>query len=371
MTQRIDILTTGIMSSRKKSSRSTGDEIVSAIQGLFPNVGFNVKQICSIDSSQMTTDILWKIGVEVKKSFQNDASGVVVAHDTDTLEETAYFLDLVGDFSNSAGKDISESDDEGLGPNNQDSQKDDSSGPTVNVSPGLSMESSFGAAKGRITGVSSKVTYGPTVVTGAMRKEGAICPEGLANLVASCKVALEPVSVNYGVLVVMNDEIHLAREVTKANSWLLDAFKSPVSGPVGLVGEDGATFVANPLDRSYEKYTALVPPVDLIKVSLGSGDRSIPALVRARCRGLVVESLGYGNLPPGMVEDLQSAVEHNVPVVITTRCFSGGTPNPGTVTDSGFVTTDLPGPKARIKLMLALSITNNPSEIARLFAQYP
>ncbi len=314
MTQRrLDILTTGgTIASRVEGPMVSGEQLADHVQEFFPDVEFNVREICRKGSSQITTDILWEIGSQVKKSFKDGADGVVVTHGTDTLEETAYFLDLMSDSS------------------------------------------------------------GPTVVTGAMRGFDAIAPEGLANLVESCKVALEPASSEYGVLVVMNDRIHLAREVTKVHSWLLDAFDSPALGPVGFVGErDGVKFTARPLDRTYVKYTALVPPVDLIKTGLDSGARSVRTLVEAKSRGIVVESLGYGHLPPGLNECLVAAVKSEVPVVITSRCLSGGAPNPGAINESGFITTDLCGPKARIKLMLILSVTNDPEEIAKMLAQYP
>ncbi len=388
MTQRIDILTTGAMPSQRKDAvASSGEDVVdhavNALHKCFPGVEFVVRRVCCRDSSQMTTDILWGIGVQVSRSFQDGADGVVVTHSTDTIEETAYFLDLVGDFSGSglSGSGFPGTDDasdkqvdEGSSrPNGQAqaSDEDDSHGPVVQISEGISMESSFGPARGRISGSGPKAANGPTVITGSIRRAGEMAPQGLANLLASCKVALEPDSAQYGALVVANGEIHLAREVVKVNSWILDAFESPVCGPVGFVGSHGVDFVAKPLRRSCTRYTALVPPVDLVTASIGPGDRSIPALVDVGCRGLVVESLGYGNLPQEMVRDLQSAAKRNVPVVITTRCLSGGAPNPGTVDDSGFVATNLPGPKARIKLMLALSVTNDASEIAQIFAQYP
>ncbi|HHY11101.1 MAG TPA: asparaginase [Firmicutes bacterium] len=313
MTQRrLDIITTGgTIASRSEGPMVPGEQLVSHVRKFFPDTEFNVHEICRKGSNQITTDLLWGIGSQVKKSFKDGANGVVITHGTDTLEETAYFLDLIA-------------------------------GP-----------------------------LGPIVVTGSMREFDSASPDGLANLVESCKVALEPVSAEYGVLVVMNDRIHLAREVTKVHSWLVDAIESPGVGPVGYAGKHGVKYTVKPLDRVHVEYTALVPPVDLIKAGLDSGARPIRALIEARSRGLVVESLGHGHLPPGLTECLVSAVKSNVPVVITTRCLSGGAPNPGTITESGFVTTDLSGAKARIKLMLALSVTNEPEEIAKMFAQYP
>lgn len=309
---RLEILTTGgTIASRARGPMASGDEVASELQGLFPDVDIATREICRRGSSQITADLLWDIGVQVNRSFQDGTTGVVITHGTDTLEETAYFLDLMG------GK------------------------------------------------------FGPTVVTGAMRGLDAIAPEGLANLAESCRVALDPASRDYGVLVVLNDRIHLAREVTKVHSWLLDAFASPSVGPVGVVGQQGVRYSVKPVERSHAAYNALVTPVDLIKTGIDSGDRLVRAALKAGTRGLVVESLGHGHMPPGMAAALKDAALQGIPVVITTRCLSGGAPDPGMMQDGGFITTDLTGPKARIKLMLALSVSNEPAEIARIFSQYP
>lgn len=310
--QRLDILTTGgTIASRTKRPMASGAELVEPLRDFFPDVEIVVKEICRTGSSQITLDILRTIRSQVEESFASGATGVVITHGTDSLEETAYFLDLT-------------------------------------------------AAR-----------LGPIVVTGAMRGLDAVAPEGMANLVESCRVALEPASREYGVLVVMNDRVHLAREVTKVHSWLLDAFASPSTGPVGYVGPHGVHFVVGPPKREYAPYSDLEPPVDLIKVSLDSGARLLSTALDAGAKGIVIEGFGYGHLPPGMMDGVRAAVDRGVPVVLTTRCLTGGAPRPGTVHKEGFIATDLSGPKARIKLMLALSLTRDREEIARLFAQRP
>ncbi|HHY76700.1 MAG TPA: asparaginase [Firmicutes bacterium] len=310
--QILHILTTGgTIASRSGRPMAPGAELAGPLREFFPDVEIAVKEVCRIGSSQITLDILRTIRSQVEESFAAGATGVVISHGTDSLEETAYFLDI-----------------------------------TV-------------------------ARLGPIILTGAMRSLDAISPEGLANLVESCKVALEPESREYGVLVVMNDRIHLAREVTKVHSWLLDAFASPDTGPMGYVSPLGVDFVVGPQKREYAPYRDLEAPVDLIKVSLDSGDRLLRAALDAGAKGIVIESFGYGHLPPGMMDGVRAAIDRGVPVVLTTRCLTGGAPRPGTVHKEGFITTDLSGPKARIKLMLALSLTQNREEIARLFAQRP
>lgn len=310
--QRLDVLTTGgTIASRMGRPMASGSELAEPLREFLPDVDVVVKEVCRVGSSQITLDILKTIRSHVEESFATGASGVVITHGTDSLEETAYFLDLT-------------------------------------------------AAR-----------LGPIAVTGAMRSLDAVAPEGLANLVEACRTVLEPQARDYGTLVVMNDRIRMAREVTKVHSWFLDAFASPVTGPVGYVGPEGVQFVVRPPKREYAPYTDLVSPVDLIKVSLDSGSRLLRAALDAGAKGIVIESFGHGHLPRGMMDGVREAVNRGVPVVLTTRCLAGGAPRPGTLHEEGFVTTDLNGQKARIKLMLALSMTKDLAEIARLFAQAP
>ena len=297
--RRLDILTTGgTIASRMGRPMASGAELVDPLQAFFPDVEIcerGVPARVKPDHSRHTADHTGSSG----ESLSAGASGVVITHGTDTLEETAYFLDLT-------------------------------------------------------TGHTGSI-----VVTGAMRGLDDVAPEGMANLVESCRVALEPSLHDYGVLVVMNDRIHLAREVTKTHSWLLDAFSSPETGPVGYVSAQGVQFTVGPPERARGFYTDLETPVDLIKVCLDSGARLLHAALDTGTKGLVIEGFGHGHLPPGMIEGVRLAIERDIPVVLTTRCLTGGAPRPGTLHNVGFITTDLSGPKARIKLMLALSVTKD------------
>ncbi len=343
--RRLDILTTGgTIASKARGGMLSGEELIADLENIFPDVEIGIKDICRVGSSQITTHILWEIRTSVQESFYMGADGVVITHGTDTLEETAYFLDLM---SNSKVSKSAEAEED---------------------------VSAFGQSipiASTMHEVDAKIHFGPTVITGAMRGFDDIGYDGMANLIDSCRVALEPKSAAYGVLAVMNNKVHLAREVTKIHSWMLDAFDSPATGPIGYVGPQGVDFLVNPPPRTFCEYTALVPPVDLIKTGIAFDERMVRMLVEGQSRGIVVESMGYGHLPQRMVEALKDAIKSNVPVVVTTRCLYGGAPAPGTLIDAGFISTDLNGQKARIKLMLALSVTNDPSEIARLFAVRP
>jgi len=171
--------------------------------------------------------------------------------------------------------------------------------------------------------------------------------------------------------VVMNDRVHAAREATKVHSWLLDSFASPESGPVGYAGPAGVKFTREPLPAERFEFTGFTFPVDLIKLSVDCGDRPVRAAVSSGSKGLVVEALGYGNVPEAAQKALRDAALAGVPVVLTSRCLAGGAPSPGAVRRGGFILTDLPGPKARVKLMLALSLGQERSRLARVFAARP
>ncbi|MEW6523228.1 MAG: asparaginase [Bacillota bacterium] len=310
---KITLITTGgTIASSRGGPMVSGTQLAAEVTRLLPQVQLETVELARVGSSQITFNLLHRLAGTCREAFQHRAQGVVVTHGTDTLEETAYFLDL-----------------------------------TVGHGPG------------------------PVVVTGAMRDRESASPEGLANLAASCRVALTSHARNYGVLVVMNDRIHTARDVAKAHSWLLDAFVSPVLGPVGLVSGDDVRFHHGPWPREPQPFTSPVQPVELIKLALDCGDRLITEAVTAGVKGLVVEGMGLGHMPEGASVACLRAVEAGIPVVVTSRCLAGGAGSAGCVTSEGFIASDLPGPKARIKLMLALSITSEPHAIARLFASNP
>lgn len=309
---KLTVLTTGgTIASRSKAPLLSGRELTRDLSEYVPGVKIEVEEVCRVGSSQMTLDAMWSLGRKAAAALQSGSSGVVVTHGTDTLEETAYFLDLT-------------------------------------------------AAGG-----------GPVVVTGSMRGQDSIGPEGMANLVEACKVALAPEAAAWGALVVMNDRIHAAREAAKVHSWLLDAFASPESGPAGYVGPAGVNFTRQPLRAERLAFSGFVSPVDLLKLSVDCGDRLVRAAVSSGTKGLVVETLGFGNIPQAALQALRDAIEAGVPVVLTSRCLTGGAPSPGTVRRGGFILSDLSGPKARIKLMLALSLGAERSHLAKAFAARP
>ena len=245
-----------------------------------------------------------------------DIDGVVITHGTDTLEETAYFLDLYLD------------------------------------------------------------TKKPVVMTGSMRNYSEIGYDGLSNLVSSIRVASSIKSRGKGVLVVLNDEINAATEVTKTHTLALDTFKSLEFGPIGIVEHPNVLYYR---DTHYTKYKITPKSIDanveIIKVYSGSSSLILNLLIDQGISGIVLEGLGRGNVPPKMIPGIKRAIDLNIPVLLTSRCpkgrvldsygYEGGGEQ---LKKMGVVfTKNLNSQKARIRLMLVLGMTRDVKEIKQYF----
>lgn len=241
--------------------------------------------------------------------------GVVVTHGTDTLEETAYFLDLVLD------------------------------------------------------------TEKPVIITGAMRSSNEIGSDALYNLISSVRVAAEEEASLKGVLVVMNDEIHTAGNVTKTSSSNVATFQSPQFGPIGIVTKDSIIFHHTIISRHCHPVETISQNVFLLKAFAGMDEQILDALHQVKPDGLVIEGLGQGNLPKETIKPLKRLLADDVPVVLVSRCYQGivqpvyGYEGGGRqLMDMGVIFTNgLTGPKARLKLMVALEETKVFSELKTIF----
>jgi L-asparaginase len=290
-----------------------------------------VEEYGPLPSSHFTVEHLWGLRERVAATLRNRVSstnpvpegtaaadevdGVVVIHGTDTLEETAYLLDL-----------------------------------TV---PGEQ----------------------PVAVTGAMRVSSDPGYEGIANLVAAVRVAAAPEARGLGTLVVLNDEIHAARDVTKTHSQSLDTFQSPSWGPLGRVETD-RIIIARRIKRQIILCPRLESRVYLFKLALGMDAELLRHAVALGARGVVIESFGGGRVPPWWLGAIHEATAQGIAVVIATRCHAGRLYDPysypGAYHDllrAGCLFADgLNGPKARLRLMAALGAANDLEEAQRLFA---
>ena len=294
----------------------SAEEIMSMIPGVEKYAEIEAYTFSSMPSPHMTLETMLKLSEFTTELVEReDIDGVVITHGTDTLEETAYLLDL-----------------------------------TVK-------------------------TKKPVVVTGAMRSGSELGYDGPFNLATSICTAISDEAVGRGVLVCFNGELNSASEVTKANSMALNAFRTPNFGPIGIVDNDNVIFYRDA--NHLEKYdvSKIEKQVALIKCVVDMDSSYIDYLIEKGCGGIVIEALGRGNVPPKMVEGIKKAIELEIPVVVVSRCFEGrvfesyGYEGGGKqLKDLGVIFGDtLPGQKARIKLILAINSGMNIHEVARAF----
>ena len=294
----------------------SGEEIMSMVTGIENYAEIESYTFSNLPGPHVTPEIMMELSKYVKSFLdRDDICGVVVTHGTDSLEETAYLLHLTIDNPK------------------------------------------------------------PVIVTGSMRNSSELGYDGPANLSASICSAISEESRNRGVLVCMNDELNCASEVTKAHSMHLNTFESPEFGPIGIIDNNEVIFYRDSLKNEHIMTEVIETRVDLIKVCAGMNSKLIDFCVQEGAKGIVIEAMGRGNIPPEMAEGIKIAIKKGVVVVMVSRCFKGrvldsyGYPGGGKeLRNAGVIFGDsLPGQKARIKLMLALGMTTNVEQIEYLF----
>lgn len=202
----------------------------------------------------------------------------------------------------------------------------------------------------------------PVVFTGAMRNASLPGPDGPRNLLSAVRVAADPAARGIGTLVVMNEEIHAARHVAKTHASALSAFSSPGTGPLGVVDGGGAWLRFRPRRVAALPLAAPEPRVHLFHAAAGSDPLPLEAALAAGARGVVIAGTGSGNVYEGWDRAVRDLLDAGVAVVLVSRCVGGrvsptyGGPGGGRgLWDAGVVPGgDLSGPKARIALMFAL-----------------
>ena len=264
----------------------------------------------------VTPEIMMKLSKQLKKKIaKKEFDGIVVIHGTDTLEETAYLIDL-----------------------------------TIK-------------------------TKTPIVFTGSMKNSSEPDWDGPKNLTDSIKVCLNENSKGMGVLVCMHGEVNAASEVTKIFSNEFETFQSLDFGTLGFVQKDRVVY--NRLPRFLEtiKTNKINTNVDLLTVYAGMDEKFFKLSADSGVDGLVIEALGIGNVPPAAFKGVEYVIKKNIPVVLVSRCPAGETdyiysyPGAGKhLHNLGVIFTDyLNGQKARIKLMLALSKTTDKKMLKKIF----
>jgi len=317
---RVRLVATGGTISNRDGGRLTAEDLVKSMPGLDLYVRAEFEQFANVASSSLTLTQWVALARRINTIFKEDRelSGIVVTSGTDTLEETAYFLNL-----------------------------------TVR---------------------SDK----PVVVVGSMRNPSTLGYEGAANLLEGYRVAASPAARGKGVLVVLNDEINAAREVTKTDALRLDTFQTRGYGILGVVDSDRVAFYRDVVKRHTKESEFDVwqfddlPRVDVVLTYQGATGDIIKAIVDQGAKGIVIATAGAGALSGTQGEGLQYAVSKGVFVLTTTRTGSGriaarGAPRSGSFRIQG---EDLAPIKARILLMLALTRTTEAAEIQRMFMEY-
>ncbi|EOB8005861.1 TPA: asparaginase [Staphylococcus aureus] len=241
--------------------------------------------------------------------------GFVITHGTDTLEETAFLLDLI-----------------------------------------LGIEQ-------------------PVVITGAMRSSNEIGSDGSYNYISAIRVASDEKARHKGVMVVFNDEIHTARNVTKTHTSNTNTFQSPNHGPLGVLTKDRVQFHHMPYRQQALENVNDKLNVPLVKAYMGMPGDIFSFYSREGIDGMVIEALGQGNIPPSALEGIQQLVSLNIPIVLVSRSFNGIV-SPTYAYDGGgyqlaqqgfIFSNGLNGPKARLKLLVALSNNLDKAEIKSYF----
>ncbi len=217
----------------------------------------------------------------------------------------------------------------------------------------------------------------PVVVVGAQRPSTGISTDAAINLVNATRTAAAPESRGMGVLLMLNDEIQAAREVTKTSTLRMHTFRSPDFGVLGHVDGDGVYYYRAPLRRRMPDVefdvSALtdLPRVDIVNCYAGADGAAVEAFIAAGAKGIVSAGFAPGLLSPLQDIAFDAAVAKGVAVVQSSRAGSGRVPQRKALKPRGFVSADNLNPqKARVLLMVALSKTSDPDELRRIFAEY-
>jgi len=285
------------------SGQVTAKDLIDAVPGIDKLAQFDAEQISNIGSQDMNDEVWLKLAKRINETFaKNEASGVVITHGTDTMEETAFFLEQV-----------------------------------------LNSDQ-------------------PVVLVGSMRPSTAVSADGPANLYEAVKVAAARESQGRGVMVVLNDTIHESRDVMKSNTTSVQTFVSPNVGPAGYVDAATVRFVEPMEPQSRPRYKlpdkAPLPRVDIIYSHANMTADQVNDCVKGGAKGIVLAGVGDGNSSKAVIDALAAAAKNGVLVVRSSRVPTGFTNRNVEVNDDqlGFAASlDLNPQKARILLQLLIA----------------
>jgi L-asparaginase len=296
----------------------SGEDLLEAVPALKKIAEIEVIEYSNVPSGHITPKMMFELAHLVdKKALDPNIAGIIITHGTDTLEETAYMLDLIIQ------------------------------------------------------------TNKPVCLTGAMRGASEASWDGPGNILAAVQTAVSDVAIGQGVMVVLNNEIHAAREVTKTHTVNTNTFASPWWGPLGYVYDDHAIFHRHSLALQKLQPDKLTEDVYLLKIVAGMDEFLFKCLIQKPAKGIIVEAFGCGNVPPAVKHGIELARNAGIPIVIASRTHAGRTVpaysyegSAGSMLNSGIILAgELSGPKARLKLMLALSLTTNSTDLQKYFKE--
>jgi len=300
-----------------------GEELVRAVPEIKQFANVKVEQIVNVGSPNITLENLLTLANGINKIFAEDpkVAGVVVTHGTNTMEETAYFLNLTVKYDR------------------------------------------------------------PVVLVGAMRPSTAISADGPLNLLNAVRTATSPEARGKGVLIVMNDEINGARDATKTNTYRVETFRSPELGYLGYVDEDKVTFYRTSTKRhtvnSEFDVSGLreLPRVDIVYSYVEPNVTMVRALHADGAKGIVFAGTGAGlisNFEKDAEKAILSSSSESKPLLVrSNRTGNGRVIGRKEYDELGYVPADNLNPqKSRILLMLALTRTSDVKEIRRMFSEY-
>jgi L-asparaginase len=323
---RVTILATGGTIAGKASGTSdvgytsgqvTAEELIAAVPGMEKLATLSAEQISNIGSQDMNDEVWLTLAKRINELFsKNQADGVVITHGTDTMEETAFFLEQV---------------------------------------------------------VASDK---PVVLVGSMRPSTAVSADGPANLYAAVKLAASKEAQERGALIVLNETIHESRDATKTHTTSLQTFISPNGGPAGYINARTIAFVEPAPVSSRPRFKAPekgpLPRVDIIYSHANMQADEVADALQRGCKGIVLAGVGDGNSSKAVIDALSAAAKKGIPVVRSSRVGSGFTIRNAEVNDDelGLVAAlDLNPAKARVllQLLIASGITD-PARIQQEFA---
>ena len=302
------------------SGAVTIDAMLAAVPGIDKLATVKGEQIANVGSQDMSFEILLKVAKRINELAKKpDVDGFVITHGTDTMEESAYFLNL-----------------------------------TVK-------------------------TEKPVVMVGSMRPSTAVSADGPLNLYNAVAVAADPDAKGRGVMMVMNDQIHGAHSVTKTSTSSVETFQSPVGGMLGVTSYGKNEFYQTPSWPHTTKSefdisgVSTLPRVDVVFMSADTSGDLVDAAVAKGAKGIVIAGVGNGNMDKAMVDAAEKAAKAGVVVVRASRVPTGIVGRNVELDDDklGFIASDELNPqKARILLTLALLKKRSGAELQQLYYNY-